>query len=127
MTLSEWMEASGLQAVDVAKASGVPNATLSRFLRRKNDLSAKNIELIVRYTRGKVTFEDIMRESRDASPRAGSKRLPADRPSKRLSARHDATQARIDFDGAQRRIGDGLDAADPDLELSIAPDDGGTE
>lgn len=64
MTLRSWKELKGRTLAQIGQGSGVPSSTLSRFLTGRNPLSAKNAELIVRYTEGEVTFADLMKEGR---------------------------------------------------------------
>lgn len=60
MTLAEWMDRKGLKAVDVCRGAGISPPALSRFLNSGSALSAKNMSRIVRFTKGRVGYADLV-------------------------------------------------------------------
>jgi len=63
VTLTDWMERKGLSQAEVCDGAGVSRAALCRFLNGKAALSPKNMERIVRFTMGKVGYDDLLREA----------------------------------------------------------------
>jgi len=61
MTLREYLETHATQT-KLARVAGVPQPSLSNFLKRKRGLSAASIAKIVQATGGLVTHEELINE-----------------------------------------------------------------
>jgi DNA-binding transcriptional regulator YdaS (Cro superfamily) len=61
MTLREYLEKHTTQT-ELARAAGVPQPSLSNFLKGKRGLSPASIAKIVRATAGKISYEELIAE-----------------------------------------------------------------
>lgn len=62
MNLSRFLQKKKMTAKAFAEGSGVNVATISRFLTGTSMPSTENVERILTFTGGKVTFDDLVKE-----------------------------------------------------------------
>lgn len=68
MTLEEWLDHYGLAQADLARETGIDKSKLSLMCRRAHNTKLVDAYTVVEFTRGEVTYEELLPVSRPRTP-----------------------------------------------------------